>query len=192
MCSAVPSLSDVSHPCQVGSKLIAQIEDIAFGGEGVARVNQFVIFVPFVIPGEEVEIEITELKKNFARAKLLRVCQPSPLRTQPECPYFGGCGGCQYQHISYPEQLRIKRKQVTDLLERIGKIDPSRVAEPIPCPQPYGYRNRIMIRSQWDKFKQGLNIGFIRADSRLVVDIEACKIAEPALYEQIQLKRFQK
>ena len=56
----------------------------------------------------------------------------------------------------------------------------------LPCPEPYGYRNRIMIRSQWDKFKQGLNIGFIRADNRLVVDIEECKIAEPALNEQIQ------
>ena len=56
----------------------------------------------------------------------------------------------------------------------------------VPCPQPYGYRNRIMIRSQWDKFKQGLNIGFIRADSRLVVDLEECKIAEPALNEQIK------
>jgi hypothetical protein len=55
----------------------------------------------------------------------------------------------------------------------------------VPCPQPYGYRNRIMIRSQWDKFKQGLNIGFIRADNRLVVDLEECKIAEPALNEQI-------
>ena len=56
----------------------------------------------------------------------------------------------------------------------------------IPCPQPYGYRNRIMIRSQWDKFKQGLNIGFIRADNRLVVDLDECKIAEPALNEQIR------
>jgi len=61
------------------------------------------------------------------------------------------------------------------------------VIEPVvPCPQPYGYRNRIMIRSQWDKFKQGLNIGFIRHDNRLVADIEECKIAEPALNEQIQ------
>ncbi len=63
---------------------------------------------------------------------------------------------------------------------------PGSIAPVVPCPQPYGYRNRIMIRSQWDKFKQGLNIGFIRADNRLVVDIEECKIAEPALNEQIR------
>jgi 23S rRNA (uracil1939-C5)-methyltransferase len=72
------------------------------------------------------------------------------------------------------------------LFQRIGGIAPGMVAPVVPCPQPYGYRNRIMIRSQWDKFKQGLNIGFIRADNRLVVDIEECRIAEPALNEQIR------
>src|SRR5208283_84153 len=73
-----------------------------------------------------------------------------------------------------------------DHFERIGGFNAQFIAPVIPCPQPYGYRNRIMIRSQWDKFKQGLNIGFIRADNRLVVDIEECRIAEPALNEQIR------
>jgi 23S rRNA (uracil1939-C5)-methyltransferase len=72
------------------------------------------------------------------------------------------------------------------LFQRIGGFDGALIDPVTPCPQAYGYRNRIMIRSQWDKFKQGLNLGFIRADSRLVVDIEECKIAEPALNEQIQ------
>jgi 23S rRNA (uracil1939-C5)-methyltransferase len=169
----------------IGQRMTATVQDIAFGGEGVVRVNQFVVFVPFVIQGEEIEIELTEVKKNFARARLLNILKPSPLRVKPECRYFTACGGCQYQHIEYSTQLEIKRKQVADLLERIGKIPPEIVAPAIPCPQPYGYRNRIMIRSQWNKFKQGLEIGFIRADSRLVQDIEECKIAEPAINEQI-------
>ena len=76
-----------------------------------------------------------------------------------------------------------------DLFQRIGGFDPALIAPVIPCPQPFGYRNRIMIRSQWDKFKQGLNIGFLRADNRLVLDIEECKIAEPALNAQIQQVR---
>src|SRR4029079_5854619 len=105
------------------------------------------------------------------------------------CQYFGDCGGCQYQHIDYAEQLQIKYKQICDLFQRIGVFDPAVVAPVLPCPQPYGYRNRIMIRSQWDKFKQGLNIGFIRADNRLVGDIEGCKIAEPALNEEIKRVR---
>src|SRR5436190_7653645 len=169
-----------------GNELTLTIEDIAFGGEGVARQDDFVLFVPFVMVGDVVEAQVVEVKKRFARAKLLRVIQPASERVQPPCAYFGQCGGCQYQHIAYAAQLRLKHKQICDLFLRIGGIDPSVIAPVIPCPQSYGYRNRIMIRSQWDKFKQALNIGFIRADNRLVVDIQECKIAEPALSRQIQ------
>jgi tRNA/tmRNA/rRNA uracil-C5-methylase (TrmA/RlmC/RlmD family) len=182
----------------IGDKLTLTISDIAFGGEGVGRtrlhgegtvsarqVDDFVVFVPFVLVGETVAAEITEVKKNFARAKLLRVEKPSPERVAPECRYFGACGGCQYQHIAYPVQLQLKHKQIKDLFERVGKIPADIIAPVIPCPQPYGYRNRIMIRSQWNKPEQKLNIGFIRADCGLVEDIEECKIAEPALNEQI-------
>jgi len=169
-----------------GQKIILRISDIAFGGEGVARLEEFVVFVPFVLVGEEVEAEVTEVKKSFARAKLLRVIVPSPERVQPLCRYFGGCGGCQYQHIAYEAQLRIKHKQIADLFERIGKIPHETIAPVIPCPQPYGYRNRVMIRSQWNKPEQKLNIGFVRWDCGLVEDIEECKIAEPPINEQIQ------
>ncbi|HSU53849.1 MAG TPA: class I SAM-dependent RNA methyltransferase [Candidatus Dormibacteraeota bacterium] len=170
----------------VGDKIQLTITDIAFGGEGVSRSGEFVVFVPFVALGEEVEAEVTEVKKRFARAKLLRVITASPDRVQPPCPYFGDCGGCQYQHLSYEAQLKLKHKQLQDIVQRIGGFAPNLVQPVISCPQPYGYRNRIMIRSQWDKFKQGLNIGYIRADNRLVVDIEECKIAEPALNQQIK------
>jgi 23S rRNA (uracil1939-C5)-methyltransferase len=166
-------------------KLTLRIEDVAFGGEGVARLDEFVVFIPFTASGELVEAQVTEVRKRFARAKLLRVLDASPKRVEPRCRYFGECGGCQYQHLAYEAQLELKRKQVADIFQRIGGLDPAVVAPIIPCPQPYGYRNRIMIRSQWDKFKQGLNIGFIRADSRLVVDIEECQIAEPALNREI-------
>ena len=168
-----------------GAKLRLTIDDLAFGGEGVGRVEDFVVFVPFVAPGELVEAEVTEVKKRFARARLLQVLQASPDRVAPACRYFGQCGGCQYQHLAYPAQLRVKHKQISDLFQRIGGFDGALIDPVAPCPQPYGYRNRIMIRSQWDKFKQGLNIGYLRADNRLVVDIEECKIAEPALNEQI-------
>lgn len=169
----------------IGDRCTLTISDIGFGGEGVARVEDFVIFVPLVLAGEVVEVEITEVKKRFARARLIRVVRPSLERVEPPCRYFGDCGGCQYQHIDYPAQLRIKHKQVADVFERVGRISRAVVAPVIPCPQPYGYRNRIMIRSQWNKPEQKLNIGFIRADNRLVVDIDECQIAEPALNQQI-------
>jgi tRNA/tmRNA/rRNA uracil-C5-methylase (TrmA/RlmC/RlmD family) len=173
-------------PLKAGDKINLTIHDIAFGGEGVGRIDEFVMFVPFVIVGETVEAEITEVKKKFARAKLLRVEKPSPERVAPECRYFGACGGCQYQHIEYAAQLRIKQKQIADLFERVGKISRAAVAPVLPCPSPYGYRNRIMIRSQWNGPAKKLVIGFIRADNSFVEDIEECKISEPALNEQIK------
>ncbi len=187
---------------KIGDQITLTIHDLAFGGEGVGRTrlhrpdhpagesaDEFVVFVPFVITGETVAAEITEVKKNFARAKLLRVISPSPERVSPECRYFGACGGCQYQHLAYPAQLRIKHKQISDLFERVGKISPGKIEPVLPCPSPYGYRNRIMIRSQWNGPAKKLEIGYIRADNHFVEDIEECKIAEPALNEQIRQVR---
>jgi len=178
-------------PCNLGDRLTLTIDDIAFGGEGVGRVEDFVVFVPFVLVGETVEAEITAVKKSYARAKLLRVLQSSGDRVEPACRYFGRCGGCQYQHVDYAAQLRLKHKQVADLFQRLGGLEPDRVAPVLPCPQPYGYRNRIMIRSQWNKPEQKLNLGFLRWDCGLVEDIAECKIAEPILNEEIRRVRAQ-
>jgi len=174
---------------KIGDPITLTIHDLAFGGEGVGRIDEFVVFVPFVITGETVTAEITEVKKNFARAKLVRVVTPAPERIAPECRYYGACGGCQYQHIDYAAQLRFKHKQIADLFEHVGKISPDKVQPVLPCPSPYGYRNRIMIRSQWNGPAKRLVIGFIRGDNNFVEDIEECKISEPALNEQIRAVR---
>ena len=171
---------------KVSDQVTLQIQDLAFGGEGVGRIDDFVVFVPFVIVGETVLAEIVEVKKHFARANLLRVEQASPERVTPECRHFTRCGGCQYQHLAYPAQLRAKHKQIADLFERVGKISPAVVAPVLPCPAPYGYRNRIMIRSQWNGPAKKLEIGFVAVNNHFVEDIEECKIAEPALNEQIK------
>ena len=178
---------------QLGAKIdpIVKVEitDMAFGGDGVGKVDGFVVFVPFVIVGELALVEITERKSDFARARLLQVITPSPDRVDPKCQYFGECGGCQYQHIDYEAQGRIKLEQVRNLFARVGGFAPEVVDELIPCPAPYGYRNRIMIRRQWDKFQQKAIYGFLRTESRLVVDLERCEIAEEALNEQLQQVR---
>jgi tRNA/tmRNA/rRNA uracil-C5-methylase (TrmA/RlmC/RlmD family) len=193
---------EVSNPVTVGQRVLVRIRDMAFGGEGVGAVlsettkasssesanpasHSFVIFVPFTALGEEVEVEITEVKKNFARGKVVRVTTPSTARVTPACPYFGTCGGCQYQHLNYETQLALKQKQVADLLERVGRFTRDVVRPVVACPQPYFYRNRIMIRSQWNKPEQKLNIGYLRWDCGLVVDIDKCPIAEPGLNEEI-------
>lgn len=181
--------SSPSSPLQPGAEQVLEITDLAFGGEGVGRIQDLVVFVPFVIPGEIARVTITEVRKNFARARLQEVLAGSPDRVQPGCRYFGDCGGCQYQHLAYPRQIEWKRKQVQDLFQRIGGFSRERVQPVIPCPKSYGYRNRIMIRSQWDKTKNGLNIGYIRHDNRLVVDVEECPIASEALNREIKRVR---
>ncbi len=174
-----------SSPLEVGDPVELSIVDLAFGGEGVGRREDLVIFVPFVVPGERVLVKITEIKKSFARGILIRILETAPDRVEPRCTYFGECGGCQYQHIAYDAQVRWKHKQVSDLFQRLGGFDPSLVQPVIACPQPYGYRNRILVRSQWNKPAQKLNLGFIRQDCGLVIDIDSCAIAEPALNDAI-------
>ena len=148
-----------------------KIEDIAFGGKGVARENGKAIFVPFTVDGERVSAQIVRDKKKFAEAEVVDLRESSPLRVEPQCPYFGRCGGCAYQHIAYEHQLAIKWRQVRDVLQRIGKIKEVPIRPIIPSPISYGYRNRITVHAQ-----NGV-IGFFRRDSHRLIDIERCPIA---------------
>ncbi|MBC8245055.1 MAG: class I SAM-dependent RNA methyltransferase [Verrucomicrobia bacterium] len=175
---------DLTRP-EVGQRVTVRIDDVAFGGEGVGRVDGFVVFVPLVIEGETVEAEITEVKKNFARADLVNVVEPAESRVEPACGYFGDCGGCQYQHMAYEAQLAMKQKQVASLFSRIGGFPEDRVAPVVACPQPFNYRNRILIRSQWNGKAKKLLVGFRKRNSHWVVEVDDCKIAEPALNAQI-------
>ena len=148
-----------------------KIEDVAFGGKGVAREKGKAVFVPYTIEGETVSAEIVREKKQFAEAELVEVKQSSPDRVEPQCPYFGRCGGCAYQHISYEHQLAIKWRQVRDALKRIGKIKDIPMRPIIPSPKQYAYRNRITAHAQ-----DGV-IGFFRRDSHSLLDIEHCPIS---------------
>jgi len=148
-----------------------KIEDIAFGGKGVGREQGKAVFVPYTIEGELVSAEIVREKKQFAEAELVEVNESSPHRVIPECPYFGQCGGCAYQHIGYEHQLAIKWRQVRDILQRIGKLKDIPLRPIIPSPKQYGYRNRITVHAQ-----DGV-IGFFRRDSHRLIDIQRCSIS---------------
>src|SRR5213593_1324917 len=148
-----------------------KIEDVAFGGNGVARQQGKAVFVPYTIEGEIVSAEIVREKKQFAEAELVEVKLSSPHRVEPQCPYFVRCGGCAYQHISYEHQLAIKWRQVRDALQRIGKLKNVPMRPIIPSREQYGYRNRITVHAQ-----EGV-IGFFRRDSHQLIDIEQCPIS---------------
>lgn len=96
------------------------IETIAFGGQGILRDNGYVVFIPFTAPGDEIQFELIHKKKKHGEGKLLHLINPSPLRTDPLCPYYGRCGGCQFQHLSYAAQLEVKRKFIEDALNRLA------------------------------------------------------------------------
>ena len=148
-----------------------KIEDVAFGGKGVGRENGKAVFVPFTIDGEMISAQITREKKQFAEAEVVDLQERSPHRVNPECPYFGRCGGCSYQHIDYERQLAIKWRQVRDVLQRIGKFKDIPMRPIIPSPISYAYRNRITVHAQ-----DGV-IGFFRRDSHRLIDIERCPIS---------------
>jgi tRNA/tmRNA/rRNA uracil-C5-methylase (TrmA/RlmC/RlmD family) len=160
-----------------------QINDIAFGGNGVARDSGKAVFVPYTIDGEKVCARIVREKKNFAQAELDQVFESSTHRVIPECPYFGRCGGCSYQHISYAHQLEIKSRQVEQTLKRIGHFDPVPMQAIVGSPQPYAYRNRITVHCE-DSV-----VGFYRRDEHRLIDIERCPIAMPEVNEELRKLR---
>ena len=163
-----------------------KIQDIAFGGKGVARQQGKAVFVPYTIEGEMVSAEIVREKKQFAEAELVEVKQSSSDRVAPQCPYFGRCGGCAYQHITYEHQLAIKWRQVRDALQRIGKLKDVSMRPIIPSPTQYAYRNRITVHAI-----EGV-IGFFRRDSHRLIDIERCPISRDEVNRALAELREQK
>lgn len=155
---------------QPGQRLELDITDIAFGGDGIGRFEGFVVFVPFVIAGERVEVEIVEVKKRFATADLVRIITPSPQRVTPRCSYYANCAGCQYQHIDYPHQLELKRKQIRDIFQRIGGIADPPIEPVVGSPRPYGYRNKIVVHGPGKP-------GFWTTRGRSIIQIDHCPIA---------------
>ena len=163
-----------------------KIEDVAFGGKGVAREQGKAVFVPYTIEGEMVSAEIVREKKQFAEAELDEVKQSSPNRVLAECPYFGRCGGCAYQHIDYQHQLSIKWRQVRDALQRIGKLKDVPMRPIVASPTHYAYRNRVTVHAL-----DGV-IGFFRRDSHRLMDIERCAIAREEVNSALEKLREQK
>jgi len=155
---------------QPGQRLELDITTVAFGGDGVARVDNFVVFVPFVVEGERVEAEIVEVKRRYATADLVRVITPSPHRVAPRCPHYANCAGCQYQHIDYAHQLELKRAQVRDLFQRIGNITEPPIEPVVASPRQYAYRNKIVVHGPGKP-------GFWTVRGRSIIPVTHCPIA---------------
>jgi 23S rRNA (uracil1939-C5)-methyltransferase/tRNA (uracil-5-)-methyltransferase len=156
----------------------------------------WVVMVPFTLPGEKVRVRVYRNHKNYSEADLVAVLTPSPHRIDPRCPLFGRCGGCQYQHLAYTEQLKWKRRQVEELLKYMAGVEFA-VAPVIASPREFGYRSKITPHFQAGRLVAGIGeaghpgspppatvvpIGFLRQGSRFeLVDVPHCDIATPEI-----------
>lgn len=161
-----------------------RLTDFAFGGEALGRLDGRVVFVPFGLPGEEVSVELTEERRDYARGRIVEVREPSPDRVPPPCPYFGTCGGCSLQHAAYPAQLAFKRRIVVEQLRRIGRFeDAERLVQPtIGMLSPWEYRNHA-------RFTVGRRFGelcFTQRGSHRLMRIDRCLLMHPAINAAVE------
>ncbi len=142
----------------------------SYGGDAIGRFDGRAVFVPFALPGETVRVRITQEHKNFARAELLQVVKASPDRITPRCPHFSVCGGCHYQHLSYPSQLALKTYILKDQLSRIGKIQDPPVQSIQSSPEEWNYRNNVQFH-----LDQSGVLGFVSAiDPTELIPVKVC------------------
>lgn len=156
--------------------ITVKVDALSYGPHGIGRKDGQAVFIPLTAPGDEAVIRIVSEKGNYSIGELSRLLEPSPLRQPPPCPYFGQCGGCPWQHIQYREQLVAKEKSVEEALRRIGKLGGFELLPIIASPNEYHYRRRI--RLQVDERKK---VGFHRALSHELIEIESCLIADADL-----------
>ena len=159
------------------------IEKWVYGGAGLARADGKVLMIPFTLPGERVRVEIVADHGGFAEAKAAEWLERSSERVEPQCPVFGRCGGCNYQHAGEKFQAEQKAEIVREVFQRVGKIAaPAEIG--ILAGEPWGYRNRTQFHSD------GRDIGYLEAGSHNLVSVDHCPISAPKINEGLQALRY--
>jgi 23S rRNA (uracil1939-C5)-methyltransferase len=158
-----------------------KIEKTAFGGDGIGTVDGKTCFVSGALPGETVIAKVVQDKQNYLKAELVRVVEASPLRIPAPCPHVEACGGCQYQHVAYEEEARIKESQVRETLTRALGI-PGYLVQPIRTgSRPFNYRNSVTVhRTAKDEVKPQ-SMGFVARDNRTRVAVGSCLLVDERL-----------
>ena len=159
--------------------LTLTITGITHAAEGVGKYQGYTIFVPDALPGDEVLAKVISTQKQYGRALLARILQPSSDRVTPLCHYYAECGGCQLMHASYGAQLRYKQEQVTAALSRLGGLSGMPIRPIIGMTEPYGYRNKALFPVGVQEGR--LVAGYYKRRSHSIVDIDHCLIEHPAI-----------
>jgi 23S rRNA (uracil1939-C5)-methyltransferase len=165
-----------------------EIEKLVYGGSGLGRFRGKVVFVPYSAPGDRLLVRPVLQKKDYIRAEIANILDPGPGRTDPECPHFGRCGGCHWQHLEYPRQVEAKLR----ILEEICRHRFPRTRD-IPvsmkaCPQPMGYRSRARLQVRHEE-GFGRSVGFYRTGSHSVESIERCPLLRSPLDQALDSLR---
>lgn len=163
-------------PVCVGTTYTIDIQGIGSSGEGVGRYEGFTVFVPYALPNETVQVKITLVKKNYAVGDIVEVITLSAERVEPQCEVYGNCGGCQLQHASYTEQLRLKTESVKAVIERIAKCDPELVLPCIGPEEPWRYRNKMQMPVGGTV--GNVRMGFYQKGSHSIINHEQCPIQD--------------
>ncbi len=164
------------------------IDKLAFGGNGVCRVNGKVCFVPYSCPGDVIQLAITSEKRSFMLGRITELLEPSAQRTSPPCPHFGTCGGCSWQHLEYAAQLQAKQQILAEALWRGARVAAECISTTVAAPQQYGYRSRVQFKLHVSH--NGLQIGFFRTGSHQVEDLaQGCLIAQPIINQVLERLR---
>lgn len=158
------------------------ILDVAYRGNGIAKDNGIVTFIPGTLPGEVVTAKITVTKKRFREAELASIITPSPNRIEPCCRLSDGTRipGCVYDHVDYPAELSLKNGQLQNFLTRISPTA-FHFLPPFAAPSPLNYRNKIVLHVQRSPKSPLANIGYLGDDNHTVIDIPSCPLAHPAI-----------
>jgi 23S rRNA (uracil1939-C5)-methyltransferase len=151
------------------------LTDMAFQGGAIARHDGQVVFAAYGIPGEEAIVQVERRSKDYLTGRVLEVVSRSPHRVAAPCPYFGTCGGCQWQHIDYAHQTQLKARIVADQLRRIGKFQEPTVLPTIPAVETWNYRNH----ARFSAGRRHGDLGFTALLSRRLVPIDRCLIMHP-------------
>ena len=159
------------------------VEKMVYGGDGLGHADGNTVFTPFVLPGEDVRAAVKKRKKKTVWASPIEVLSAAAARVKAECPHFGMCGGCHYQHIEYAEQVRLKIGILRETLSRLGGISwAGEIAA--HTAEPYGYRNR----AQW-AVRPGMPraLGYFLPESSVIMPVDACPVLSPRLAETFHL-----
>ncbi len=174
------------------------VERVAYGGQGVVRLDGFVVFVPGVLPGERIRFRIRNDRRTYAQGELLEVLTAAPDRMAPECPLMvrprglgpeamSVCPGCAYGHASYERELELKQEQFKEVLVRLGGMENPICKKPIAAPCPLHYRNKLILHTQKDRNET--TFGYLGVDNRTVLDIPSCPLAVPPLDDLLHALR---